>query len=279
MSALVRVTTPVKKQVAAATDSPGTWRHPRLDEITRRRDAANFSEKNVRRIAYNIVALLAMWSVQLLAKFKVDAQMFPKSFRLYLGWAWFLAQLLPFVQIGMACLPLIRPKDELSDIPLTATQRKLLGLDPTAIPPTPDAKFSTPPRYSRTPSMAGSVGSRASYGGSPLDGRGEGRGSPTSIPLSQSFGGSVSQFSPIGSPLLQSVNSMSYRRSSFGSPGSFGGSLNGSFGASFGASTSSNIFPDPTSPSPSGGKRTSIGLNNKWLYEKGRKSSGSAWVH
>ncbi|KAM0257442.1 hypothetical protein ACHAQJ_004388 [Trichoderma viride] len=272
MSALARVTTPVK-QVAAATaaDSPGTWRHPRLHEITRRRDATNFSEKNVRRIIYNIVALLAMWSLQLLAKFKVDAQMFPKSFRLYFGWAWFLTQLVPFIQIGIACLPLVRPKDELSDIPLTATQRKLLGLDPAAIQPTPDARFSTPPRYSRTPSIAGSVGSRASYNGSPL----EGRGSPVSIPLSQSFGGSISQFSPIGSPLLQSVNSMSHRRSSFGSPGSFGGSFSGSFGAS----TSSNIFPDPTSPSPSGGKRTSIGLNNKWLYEKGRRPSGSTWVH
>lgn len=77
MSSLARATTPVKQQVTAATatDSPGTWRHPRLDEITRRRDATNFSEKNVRRIAYNIVALLAMWSLQLLAKFKLDAQM------------------------------------------------------------------------------------------------------------------------------------------------------------------------------------------------------------
>ncbi|KAL6854193.1 nuclear pore complex component domain-containing protein [Trichoderma novae-zelandiae] len=269
MSSLVRATTPVKQITpAAASESPGTWRHPRLDEITRRRDATNFSEKNVRRIAYNIVALLVMWSLQLLAKLRVDAQMFPKSVRLYLGWAWFVAQLVPFIQIGMACLPLIRPKDEIADIPLTATQRKLLGLNPTAIPPIPEVNFSTPPRYSRTPSIAGSVGSRTSYPNSPLDGR----GSPMSNALSQSFGGSVSQFSPIGSPLLQSVNSVSHRRSSFGSPGSFGS-------GSFGASTSSNMFPDHTSPSPSGGKRTSIGLNNKWLFEKGRRSSGSTWIH
>lgn len=187
----------------------------------------------------------------------------PKPFRLYLGWAWFLAQLLPFIQIGMACLPLIRPKDELSDIPLTATQRKLLGLDPSVVAPTPEAKFSTPPRYSRTPSIAGSVGSRASYPGSPLDGR----GGDISKPLPPSFAGALSQFSPIGNPLLQSVNGMNNRRTSFGSPGSFG------------ASTSSNIFSDPTSPSPAGGKRTSIGLNNKWLYEKGRRPSGSTWAH
>ncbi|KAL7949007.1 nuclear pore complex component domain-containing protein [Trichoderma barbatum] len=268
MSSLAGVTTPVK-QIGAATpsDSPGTWRHPRLDEITRRRDATNFTEKNVRRIAYNIVALLAMWSLQLLAKFRLDAQMLPKPFRLYLGWAWFIAQLLPFIQIGMACLPLIRPKDELSDIPLTATQRKLLGLDPSVIPPTPDAKFSTPPRYSRTPSIAGSVGSRASYPDSPLDGRGD----SISNSLSPSFAGSISQFSPIGNPLFQNVNSMSHSRPSFGSPGSFSSSI--------GPSTSSNIFSDPASPSPSAGKRTSIGLNNKWLYEKGRRPSGNTWVH
>lgn len=76
MSNLVRAATPVKQTTpAAAIDSPGTWRHPRLDEITRRRDATNFSEKNVRRIAYNIVALLAMWSLQLLVRLNVDAQM------------------------------------------------------------------------------------------------------------------------------------------------------------------------------------------------------------
>lgn len=174
----------------------------------------------------------------------------------------------------MACLPLVRPKDELSDIPLTATQRKLLGLNPALVTTTLDAKFSTPPRYSRTPSIAGSVGSRASYNGSPL----EARGSSVPFPPSQSFAGSVSQFSPnpMGSPLLQSVNGTSHRRPSFGSPSSFSSSFNG---GNFGASTSSNIFSDPASPSPSAGKRTSIGLNNKWLYEKGRKSPGSTWVY
>ncbi|TFB02401.1 Nucleoporin POM34 [Trichoderma ghanense] len=272
MSSLVRATTPVKQSApATASESPGTWRHPRLDEITRRRDATNFSEKNVRRIVYNIVALLAMWSLQLLAKLNVDAQMFPKSARLYLGWAWFVAQFIPFIQIGMACLPLIRPKDELADIPLTATQRKLLGLNPSVAAHTPEVNISTPPKYSRTPSIAGSVGSRAGFPNSPL----EGRGDPVSNALSQSFSGSVSQFSPIGSPLLQSVNSAGHRRSSFGTPGSFGNPISGSFGAS----TSSSILPDPASPSPSAGKRTSIGLNSKWLYEKGRRSSGSTWVH
>ncbi|KAK5993348.1 Nuclear pore protein POM34 [Cladobotryum mycophilum] len=243
MSTPVKLT-PVRGSEIA--DSPGTWRHPRLDEITRRREKTNFSEKNVRRIAYNVVALLSMWTVQLVATFRIDGQIFPKFFRVYFGWIWFTLQLLPFIQIGLACLPLLRPKDDLPDIPLTATQRQLLGLDPSVIPPTPDAQISTPPRYSRTPSLAGSVGSRASLNGSPISNR----GSP--IPTG-------SQYSPLGSPVFQRTMSgggggLANRRSSFSS------STN-----PFAASTASSLFSDPASPSPSGGKRTSVGLNNKWL--------------
>ncbi|KAJ3458472.1 hypothetical protein MRS44_012581 [Fusarium solani] len=234
--------TPVKTTTIGGppvTDSPGTWRHPRLDEITRRRNATTFSEKNVRQIAYNVIALLGFCV--------------PTSFRIYLSWAWFILQLIPFINIGIACLPLIRPKDDLSDIPLTAAQRSLLGLEPSSAAPTPDAQFSTPPRYSRTPSIAGSVGSRGSYTSSPLSGR----GSPA---LQGSTG------SPLGSPLFQkSVNFGNGRRSSIGSA------------SQFGASSTTIPFSDPTSPSPSGGKRTSVGLNSKWLYEKGRRSSGNAW--
>ncbi|KAG8666294.1 hypothetical protein FPOAC2_11400 [Fusarium poae] len=255
------MTTPVRTATIAGpsvTDSPGTWRHPRLNEITRRRNATTFSEKNVRQIAYNVIALLGFWSAQLLAKLNIGSQAVPSSFRVYLGWAWFILQLIPFINIGIACLPLIRPKDDLSDIPLTSAQRQLLGLDPSSTAPTPDTKFSTPPRYSRTPSIGGSVGSRGSYNSSPLSGRGS--------PLVQG--------SPLGSPLFQKSTN------SFGS--SFGNSFNGrrsSFGSTspFAASSSSNVFSDPTSPSTPGGKRTSVGLNSKWLYEKGRRPSGSAW--
>ncbi|KAK8917954.1 hypothetical protein H634G_09635 [Metarhizium anisopliae BRIP 53293] len=259
------MSTPVQStptKAAPAVDSPGTWRHPRLNEITRRQSATNFSEKNIRQIAYNIVALLVLWSLRLLAKMKINPQIVSSTFRTYLSWAWFVFQIIPFIQICLACLPLVRAKDDLSDIPLTGAQRKLLGLPPTSAPPTPDAKFSTPPRYSRTPSIAGSVGSRGSYASSPLSGRGS--------PLIQgSFGASGSQYSPVGSPVFQkSIGGLGNgRRSSFGS------------GSPFAQSTSANLFSDPGSPSPSGGKRTSVGLNSKWLYERGRRSSGSAWLH
>ncbi|KAK2606192.1 hypothetical protein QQS21_003362 [Conoideocrella luteorostrata] len=257
--------TPVKSTPTAATpntDSPGTWRHPRLNEITRRQNATSFTEKNVRQIAYNVVALLLLWSFRLIARLKINPQIVSSTFRAYLGWTWLIFQLIPFAQIGLACLPLLRAKDDLSDIPLTATQRQLLGLAPSSAPPTPDAKFSTPPRYSRTPSIAGSVGSRGSYTSSPLSGR----GSPA---VPGSFGASGSQYSPVGSPLLQKNLSglVNGRRSSFGST------------SPFAQSTSTNLFSDPGPPSPSGGKRTSVGLNSKWLYEKGRRSSGNTWLH
>lgn len=273
------MSTPVKSTTLdgpPVTDSPGTWRHPRLDEITRRRNATTFAEKNVRQIAYNVIALLGFWSAQLLVRLNIGSQAYvlpfsslakftaltlilysvTGSFKIYLSWAWFILQLIPFVNIGIACLPLIRPQDDLSDIPLTPAQRQLLGLAPSSAAPTPDAKFSTPPRYSRTPSIAGSVGSRGSYTSSPLSGRGS--------PVIQGSTGS-----PLGSPLFQkSVNNLGNgRRSSIGSI------------SPFGASTSSNPFTDANPPSPSGGKRTSVGLNSKWLYEKGRRSSGNAWYH
>jgi nucleoporin POM34 len=148
----------------------------------------------------------------------------------------------------------------LSDIPLTAAQRKLLNLPPTPVAATPEA-ISTPPRYSRTPSISGSVGSRASYTSSPLSGR----GSPI---VGGNLGGSP--YSPLGSPLAPKsftpvINSN--RKPSLGSP------------VALGASTATSLFPEPATPSPNAGKRTSVGLNSKWLYEKGRRSSGGNWQY
>lgn len=165
--------------------------------------------------------------------------------------------MVPTLNILTACLPLIRRKDDLSDIPLTPAQRKLLGLAPSSAPPTPDAQYSTPPRLSRSPSMAGSVGSQRSYASSPLSGRGS--------PALQ--GQTGSPYSPVGSPIYNKGLDVAGngRRSSIGG------------GSPFGASSSTNLFSDPGSPSPSGGKRTSVGLNSKWLYERGRRSSGGNW--
>ena len=57
--------TPVKK-TPQIPESPGNWKHPRLAEINRRKNATVFSESNVRTIAYNIGALGIVLVVKLL---------------------------------------------------------------------------------------------------------------------------------------------------------------------------------------------------------------------
>ncbi|KAI1853781.1 hypothetical protein JX266_001765 [Neoarthrinium moseri] len=264
------ISTPTKNATATVQESPGNWRHPRLAEITRRQNATTFGEKNVRRIAWNIalfVGIIAATTV--LQRYLPFTQSCCTSSPL--RWAYKLILGVPVVNIAVACLPLVRPKDDLADIPLTPGQRKLLGLGPSSAPPTPGSVYSTPPRYSRTPSMSGSTGSRRSFSNldSPSAYRSPGDGANLNL------GASASQFSPAGSPLIQKAFNGA-RRSSISSIGS-----PSPFGKSFGMSTSASIFggaPDSPSPSPANGKRSTVGLNNKWLYEKGRRSSGNAWA-
>ncbi|KAH6686381.1 nuclear pore complex component [Plectosphaerella plurivora] len=248
--------TPVKatpQKAPPVTDSPGTWRHPRLDEITRRRDATTFSEKNVRKIATNVSFLLALWLARAVVSSYLSPQLVAASTRTYLVWAYYLLQAPPLANMALALLPLFRARDDLDDIPLSSAQRKLLGLPPSSRPATPNAAvYSTPPRYSRTPSVGGSVASNRSYNSSPLSGK-----------------GSPAPYSPSASPskFLGSLGS-SGRRSSFGTSTSLGA----------GPAAASSLFSDSASPSPSAGKRTSVGLNNKWLYERGRRSSSGAFA-
>lgn len=160
----------------------------------------------------------------------------------------------------MNCLPLLRAKDDMSDIPLTPAQRKLLGLPPSSAPPTPGSQYITPPRYARTPTpLGGSPATNAGYSGSPLAGRGS--------PLNGSISGSP--FSPGTSPLLQRATggvSSDSRRHSYGSPSSLGQS--GRIGSA----------EAPSTPSPAS-RGTGIGLNSKWLYDKGRRNSGNARLY
>jgi len=283
-AAAKQVGTPVKK-TPQITESPGNWKHPRLAEITRRQSAAVFTEANVRTIAYNFVALGIVLVAKLLgAKYPwlnrlwvttlpwsihgngpADASCLRvgESFRKqYAAWVWLVLYLVPLINIGVATMPLFRKRDVMNDIPLTPAQRTLLGLPPSSVPATPGSVYSTPPRYSRTPSMSGSVGSNKSYASSPLSGRG-----------SPAPGGKLggSPYSPAGSPLLQKAVTGGLngaRRSSFGS------------GSPLGAATGSSLFKDiGSTPSPTAAKRSSVGLNSKWLYERGRRSSGGAnWL-
>ena len=164
-------------------------------------------------------------------------------------------QALLAVNIFIAFMPLLRAKDDISDIPLTPAQRKLLGLPPTSKPPAPGSQYATPPRYARasTP-LSASPGSRPS---SPLSGS----------PINGSRSGSP--FSPGATPYLQKAMGGAgfdgSRRHSYGSPSPLGR-----------AGSKINIQEMPATPSPTTVKGASVGLNNRWLFEKGRRNSGNA---
>lgn len=253
-----RPSTPSKKPESPATPV-GKWKHPRLDEIYRRQNASNFSDQNVKKILYNVAGLFMLWVVG-----RGLWRIFPSFFhsgKVFHPYATYFYHSLQFVfafNIVAACWPLVRGKDDISDIPLTPAQRKLLGLSPSSAPPTPDTKYATPPRYARTSTpLSGSPASKGSYSNSPLSAKGSPAGSLSGSP-----------FSPGASPLLQKaiggVGLNGSRRHSYGSPSplSQGGSR-------------VNVLETPGTPSPAA-KGASVGLNNKWLYDKGRRSSGTS---
>lgn len=288
-SAAVRtpVGTPQKAAAtsAAVTESPGNWKHPRLAEITRRQNATRFSEKNLRIILYNAIAFVMVVVVRSNAAVQKHTQKYSPSIRGYIWWAFLGLHVIPLINIGLALLPLVRAKDDISDIPLTAAQRQLLGLPPSSAPATPGSAFSTPPRYARTPSFSGSVGSAKSFSTSPLLGKGGGSpgpllGSPANLkPNGSGNGPPFSPFSPGGggSPLFQKAVKGGQRKASFG------GSPAAPLLSEKSLASAPSLVPDASAtstgtPSPSG-KRTSVALNSKWLYEKGRRSSGSGWAH
>jgi nucleoporin POM34 len=161
--------------------------------------------------------------------------------------------------VGIAAMPLFRKPDPCHDIPLTPAQRQLLGLPPSSRPATPQEKeqWITPPRYSRSASntpLSSTSSLRAEVSGSPIP------------PLSAPYGSGKRRQS--GSPLtpggVEERRRLSLNRNS---------PLNISeFDAAGSVGTPSKV-----------NQRASVGLNSKWLYEKGRASptgsriSGSGW--
>jgi len=238
---------------AVVTPSPGTWRHPQLREIVRRQNAATFGDRNVRRILCNGGSLIVTCFLG-------------NAFRQYFLWLGSLIHLSThpdiiilvlrlffLMNIVTALYPLYRPKDNFADIPLTPSQRALLGLDPNNTPPiTPGTKYITPPRYRLS---SGSLkASPNTPGSSPLSGKGSQSGGKLQ---------EASPFSPSASPLFQKAiangNRDPPRKQSFGSPSPLvrSGLKDG------------GILRTPTQ-SPVGGKSTNLVLTNKWLYEKSR---------
>ncbi|KAJ5620954.1 hypothetical protein N7510_004938 [Penicillium lagena] len=226
--------------------TPGKWRHPQLNEIVRRQNAATFGDKNVRKLVWNGVALVIVWGLG--NTLKVYSRQLFNSNPFYDEFGLVFLQLFLLFNILAALYPLFRPKDDLSDIPLTPTQRALLGLDPTVTPPvTPGTTFVTPPRYRLSTSRKASPASRQSV--SPMS------ATPSFSDRRVSTG---SPFSPASSPLLHKATfnggRESGRRQSIGSASPLARS-------SFGESS-----VGPSSPSPLGAMGAS---ESKLVFKQG----------
>ncbi|KAJ9658812.1 hypothetical protein H2201_007593 [Coniosporium apollinis] len=251
----------------------GTWRHPRMDEINQRQHAATFNDQNIHTILWNI-SILAITFISAAFLPELPSYYFAKLSP-YSDYAVLALRLILLCNALIALYPLFRRRDDFSDIPLTPSQRKLLGLEPSSTPATPGSQYITPPRYARssTPRRGSGSGSRPRPASdSPLSGRGSPAGGM----------GNGSPFASTVSPLLQkAMGEGPTRRLSYGRDSPLGAS---SFGASgFGASgyggpeVLGNI---PGTPTPmGGGKGASVGLNSKWLYERGRRSPGGRSIY
>jgi nucleoporin POM34 len=55
-------------QLSASRTQPGTWIHPKFNEIARRKNASTFGEKHMHRIIYNIGGILVMFLGEKLLK-------------------------------------------------------------------------------------------------------------------------------------------------------------------------------------------------------------------
>ncbi|KAI1005146.1 hypothetical protein K3495_g3067 [Podosphaera aphanis] len=212
------------------TPQAGTWKHPKLDEIVRRQEASTFSKQNIKNILYNILGIMVT---------HYSARELPGTFLYdrYAGYIVSLIQLALMYNIVVAFLPLFRQTDKFTDISLTPAQRKLLGIYPVAVAPTPESEYSTPPRYQRTSTPLS--GSPINWGKARLS-ENETR-SPRSIPAG-------SQFSPLGR-----------------------------FDGNQCLNSTPRVVEAPGTPSPK--PKGSTLLNSKWLYDKGRRNSGSSRLY
>ena len=251
--------------------TPGTWKHPRMDEIAARQSASTFTDRNVNMITWNAAVLLGSFALSRVLRQKYALffitrrlvmltphsmpsflQNFAKLLSPYGGYILLICRLILLCNIVYAVSPLVRRKDDLSDIPLTPTQRKLLGLEPSSTPETPGSQYITPPRFPRSTPRSSE---RATAGSSLSDRSSPGGRSPSGSP-----------YSPMPSPLLQkAVNGSATRRLSYGTPSPL----------SLSRVPSSSSFEQgklPSTPTPASGSRASVPLNNRWLYERGRSS-------
>lgn len=170
----------------------------------------------------------------------------------YSTYTLYLLRLFFALNITLASLPLLRPQDPCEDIPLTPAQRHYLNLPPMTRPATPQEQeqYVTPPRYSRSATPQSNTSSL--------------RGNASDSPLDSSLRRSTSG-SPFGGGQIQ----QQHRASPFGDSNR----RRLSFQSTRSSPLSTSEFDAVGSIStPTKSSKASVGLNSKWLYEKGRGS-------
>ncbi|TKA73807.1 hypothetical protein B0A55_05532 [Friedmanniomyces simplex] len=239
-----------------AVATPGQWQHPRYQEVIQRQSANRFDASNMRIVGMNAGFILASPPATWLLAAEPYSTYTLLALRLFFA-----------LNITLAFAPLLKPKDNCDDVPLTPSQRQLLGLPPMSRPATPQEQqqYVTPPRYSRSTTPQSNTSSlRANASGSPLSGR------PLESSTSQLRQRSVSGSpGPGQSPLIYGL------RSGGGGGGSGGGGRRTSFQSSPLSTPEFDAAGSISTPTKSG--KASVGLNSKWLYEKGRGSPRSSF--
>jgi nucleoporin POM34 len=160
--------TPLAK-VAEPTPSPGTFRHPRLTEIISRQHRTTFDERNIRSATINAGVLVLSFI------FSHDIHSTITSLFSFLHLITnSTSATITFITISLLrllfivntvfslrpILPYFSDNDNINDIPLTPSQRSLLGLPPstsktpiplstTSSPTFGTSGYVTPPRYQR----------------------------------------------------------------------------------------------------------------------------------
>ncbi|WPH03841.1 Hypothetical protein R9X50_00672400 [Acrodontium crateriforme] len=248
---------PFQQQPSPTPSTPGRWEHPRINEIERRRNKTKFDGDDTRKVVQIFGLLLATFIAPAILR-----SILPRSWSRFVGSyyptiVFWVIRLLLTALIGIQCLPLFRKDDPCEDIPLTPAQRQLLGLPLMTRPMTPQelGQTVTPPRFTRSNTPRSASSTQVNLSGSPINER-------------NALLDSASESPANGSPFTPQLHSGGERRRlSYSSNRSSPLSI-----SEFDAAGSVNT--------PTKSARASVGLNSKWLYEKGRASprlSGSVF--
>lgn len=291
------------KAVAPAAPSPGRFQHPAITRIAKARSKETITPTQIQVATVNTIMLFASFPTSRILYVTVDwivqnaglETIWLDSFRIIS-----LVRVLLFLNILLAVRPqrfLREEPDPAEDIPLTPSQRALLGLRPSSSSARKvEGSIITPPRYRRsspsvgTPQSGGSARSiSANYSASPLSTSRYTVGfSPTpqqgsATPGRRSSGSQFSQ-SPLFKKSLPNTSSIGDIASNADFSESTRSLLAGNVSTSSFNSTlrrSQSMRErlgrqqEPGTPSPGAKERNKIklqpGLNYKWLYEKGLK--------